>query len=568
MTDELRLLREYAENASEEAFAAVLSRHIRMVYAAAMRHTGNPHEAEEITQAVFIILARKAGQLPRGTVLSGWLFQTTRLTACSYIRNAARRRNREREATMQSNLEKGENDDVWRQVAPLLDSAVASLRAKDRDAVVMRYVEGRPLEEVGLAMGASESAAQRRIHRALERLRKFFAKRGVMLTGAILAGSIAANAAPAVPAGLTASVATVAALKGATVGASTVALIEGTLKALAWAKLKLAAGIGAGVALATGTVIVAVTYVAEAAHAPNKVPTLSQQSPFVRYLSDPPWIKKLQFAHGQFSGPGFLNTNDPPPPTAWLVMTNTFGVQPSGSYFMSFSSKPGVRSVSGVNDQNYWTAQERAKWLGITPVAPDATFGVPSIETSRPRMEELRHLGLPGLRPGTFAMHEDGTFTATTLKDELLEGRILKVSNDRPLALTYHVTSDSPNQIRQVVSGTLTYRYASATAPLPENIGLSDQAWASQQLLNGRESTTGAGGSLLPSTNYILSVEYGLDESFSNGYWPSMFFPDVDQYRRTVYMVSNGVDYIDGVARQPPEVKMGGQGTVTNRANK
>jgi RNA polymerase sigma factor (sigma-70 family) len=565
--EDAELLREYATNGSEEAFTELVSRHVGMVYSVAIRQTGNPHQAEEITQAVFIILARKAASLNRVRILSGWLFHAAQLTASNYLRSELRRRDREQEAFMQSNVDEHSKEDVWNQMAPMLDGAIASLGQKDRDAIVLRFLEGRNFADVGRALGSTESAAQRRISRALERLRKLFTKRGVVITGSMLASLMAVNAAQSAPTGMVTSVATVGMLKGATAGASTLAVIKGTLNVMAWVKLKLAA-IGAGLALAAGTAIVAITYVAEAAHAPNKVPTLSQQSPFVRYLSDPPWIKKLQFAHGQFSGPGFLNTNDPPPPPAWLVMTNTFGVQPSGSYFMSFSSKPGVRSVSGVNDQNYWTAQERAKWLGITPVAPDATFGVPSIETSRPRMEELRHLGLPGLRPGTFAMHEDGTFTATTLKDELLEGRILKVSNDRPLALTYHVTSDSPNHIRQVASGTITYRYASATAPLPENIGLSDQAWASLQLLNGRESTTGAGGSLLPSTNYILSVEYGLDESISNGYWPSMFFPDVDQYRRTVYMVSNGVDYIDGVARQPPEVKMGGQGTVTNRASK
>jgi RNA polymerase sigma factor (sigma-70 family) len=159
MTDELELLRKYAENASEEAFAEVVSRHIRMVYAAARRHVRNAHEAEEITQAVFIILARKAGQLPRGTVLSGWLFRTTRLTACNHIRNETRRRNREREATMQSNLEQEPNDDIWRRVSPLLDGALASLGLKDHNAVVLRYVEGRELAEVGQKMGTTELAS-------------------------------------------------------------------------------------------------------------------------------------------------------------------------------------------------------------------------------------------------------------------------------------------------------------------------------------------------------------------------------------------------------------------------
>jgi RNA polymerase sigma factor (sigma-70 family) len=527
MTDELRLLREYAENASEEAFAAVLSRHIRMVYAAAMRHTGNPHEAEEITQAVFIILARKAGQLPRGTVLSGWLFQTTRLTACSYIRNAARRRNREREATMQSNLEKGENDDVWRQVAPLLDSAVASLRAKDRDAVVMRYVEGRPLDEVGLAMGASESAAQRRIHRALERLRKFFAKRGVVLTGAILAGSIAANAAPAAPAGLTASVATVAVLKGATAGASTIALIEGTLKALAWAKLKLAAGIGASVALATGTVVFAVGYTADASHDKTELvgATLSANSPFIRFLSETPWIKRLQFVHGNFA---VTNTN-PNAGMVWVRFTNTFGVQPSGSYI---SLSP--RMFSGVNDQVYWSANEKMRLLRVTPVDPDTRYN-PIVENFRSRMEEAQYLGLPALRPWSFVMHEDGSFTATTLKDELLKGRILKASNDRPLALTYQFISQGTPAGTEEFNVSVIYQYVSEVAPLPSIIGRMERSQVRQQSVfsgpNQSMTINGDRDGLSISTNYILSAEYGVDSSITNGYSATMFFPDANQYR-------------------------------------
>ena len=93
-TDDMGLLREYARGHSEEAFAALVTRHIDLVYSAALRHVGNHHQAEEITQAVFMVLARKARSLGPGTVLAGWLFRTSRLTAANYLRAEKRRARR------------------------------------------------------------------------------------------------------------------------------------------------------------------------------------------------------------------------------------------------------------------------------------------------------------------------------------------------------------------------------------------------------------------------------------------------------------------------------------------
>src|SRR5580698_5108563 len=138
MASDMELLREYAANNSGAAFAALVSRHINLVHAVAMRHAGNPQHAEEITQAVFIILARKAGSLRAGTVLSGWLFHTARLTAANLLRSEMRRAKREQEAYMQSTLEDAGGNDAWQQIAPLLDDAIATLGGKDRNAVVMR----------------------------------------------------------------------------------------------------------------------------------------------------------------------------------------------------------------------------------------------------------------------------------------------------------------------------------------------------------------------------------------------------------------------------------------------
>src|ERR1039457_73461 len=112
------LLTQYARTASEAAFANLVARYVDLVYSAALRFTGNAHHAQEITQAVFIILARKAGSLRRSTVLSGWLYQTARLTAANFVKGEIRRQRREQEAYMQSTLTEP-NSSAWEQIAPL-----------------------------------------------------------------------------------------------------------------------------------------------------------------------------------------------------------------------------------------------------------------------------------------------------------------------------------------------------------------------------------------------------------------------------------------------------------------
>src|SRR5881296_3269070 len=156
-TDDGVLLRQYSENHSEEAFAALVTRHINLVYSVAVRCVGDPHQAEEVTQAVFITLAKKAAQLRHDKALSSWLFQTTRLTASNSVRSETRRHRREQEAHMQSALNDPESD-LWPSIAPLLDDAVAGLNEKDRHAIVLRFYEGRNLRKVGAALGASEDA--------------------------------------------------------------------------------------------------------------------------------------------------------------------------------------------------------------------------------------------------------------------------------------------------------------------------------------------------------------------------------------------------------------------------
>ena len=257
MTDDMALLREYARHSSEEAFAALVSRHVNLVHSVALRSVRDPHLAEEIAQAVFIILARKAGSLGDQTILAGWLCRTARYASANALKVQRRRQHREQEAHMQSILNEPESD-AWTQVAPLLDSAMGQLGQKDHDAVVLRFFEGRSLGEVGLALGASEDAAKKRVSRALEKLQKFFTKRGISSTTAILAGAISANAVPAAPVGLAKAVTAIGIAKGAAAGTTTLTLVKGALKIMAWMNAKTAIVVGLVVVLAASTTTIIV----------------------------------------------------------------------------------------------------------------------------------------------------------------------------------------------------------------------------------------------------------------------------------------------------------------------
>ena len=213
-TDDSMLLRQYAENQSNEAFAELVTRHINLVYSVALRQVGQPQNAEEISQAVFIILAKKAAGLRHEKALPSWLFLTTRLMANNFLRSELRRRHREQEAYMQTILNEP-GSEVWPRIAPWLDSAVAGLREKDRQVILLRFYQGRNHREVGAALGTSEAAAEKRVNRALEKLRKFFAKRGVSSTTAIIAEEISANSVQAAPVALAKSV-TALAISGTT----------------------------------------------------------------------------------------------------------------------------------------------------------------------------------------------------------------------------------------------------------------------------------------------------------------------------------------------------------------
>jgi RNA polymerase sigma factor (sigma-70 family) len=258
MTDDMALLREYAQRNSEEAFATLVSRHINLVYSVALRQVRDPHLAEEITQAVFIILARKAKSLNAKTILFGWLCRTARYASANALTIQRRRQNREQEAYMLSTLNEPENE-AWTQIAPLLDAALAKLGETDHNAIVLRFFEGRNFNEVGAALGASEDAAKKRVNRAVEKLRAFFTQRGIVLPPAVMTGAISSNSVQAAPVALAKTVAAVAIAKGSIAAASTLTLVKGTMKTMTWLKIKFAIIVGTAALLAGGTAVIALS---------------------------------------------------------------------------------------------------------------------------------------------------------------------------------------------------------------------------------------------------------------------------------------------------------------------
>ena len=248
--DDLALLREYATRQSETAFEILVARRVDFVYSAALRQVRDPHLAEEVTQAVFILLAHKAGKISDKTILAGWLFKTTRFVAFAQIRAAIKHARQETEWHMQTELENTQPDPLWEQMSPLLDEALASLGEADRQAVLLRFFENKSLVEIGDTLGATEDTARKRVARALDKLHRYFNQRGVSSTSAILAGVMSAHSVQAAPVGLVKTISTAVLVKGAAASTSTLTLIKGAMKIMAWSKTK-AILIGTAIVLAS-----------------------------------------------------------------------------------------------------------------------------------------------------------------------------------------------------------------------------------------------------------------------------------------------------------------------------
>ncbi len=248
LTDE-ELLRQYAEERSEAAFTQLVRRHVDLVYSAALRMVHDEPLAQDVAQGVFLALVQNARRLRNRRALPGWLHHTTQHLAANAVRAEVRRRVREQEAAAMNELLASESNPSWELIAPYLDTALGELCEADRGAVLLRYFQNKSLREVGHALGTSDDTAQKRVSRAIERLRQFFARRGVTAGASGLIALISANAVQAAPAGLAVTISTAASLGGATLTGTATATAT---KAIAMTTLQKTM-IGTVLALAVGT---------------------------------------------------------------------------------------------------------------------------------------------------------------------------------------------------------------------------------------------------------------------------------------------------------------------------
>jgi len=254
MTTDGELLRRYAEAKSEDAFAELVRRHLGLVCSAALRQVnGDAHLAQDVAQAVFTDLACKAAALLHRQDLAGWLYTSAHWAAAKAVRTERRRLAHEREAESMHQLLQNAGPELdWERLSPMLDKAMHQLKERDRDVILMRYFENRPLAEIGRLLSLTEDAARKRVDRALERLRALLARQGVTATTA-LASTLSAHAAQYAPASLAATL-TSAALAGASATNTVPAVAFTTTQAIAMTTIQKAL-IAATIVALSGTAV-------------------------------------------------------------------------------------------------------------------------------------------------------------------------------------------------------------------------------------------------------------------------------------------------------------------------
>jgi RNA polymerase sigma factor (sigma-70 family) len=284
MTPDSELLSKYAEAGSEEAFAELVRRYAALVYSSALRQTTASGLAEEVTQAVFLLLSRKAKSLDSKVIVAGWLLRTTRFIAARARISEQRRHLREKEAMKMHEL--NHPDEAWTKLAPLLDEGLDRLNEADRNLLIMRFMEGTdPATTCGM-LGLSREAAKKRQSRALQKLRKFFARRGFGTSAGLLAAMLGGKFVEAAPHALEAKILGGMSVAGA--NASLLHLVQQAARDLWWRKLKLSLATATMIFLAVAVVWKAKDQMSSTASGPKEnlatlagAPTPGRDSSFV-----------------------------------------------------------------------------------------------------------------------------------------------------------------------------------------------------------------------------------------------------------------------------------------------
>jgi len=238
------LLREYAQDKSPDAFGRLVARYAGLVYSAALRHVREGHAAEDVAQAAFIVLARRASTLKRGCVLGGWLLAVTRHTARDYLKMERRRKQREQAVAMEKERQSAQQDTGDAGADSTLDDALARLSTASRDAIVLRFLREKSFGEMAALFGISEDSARQRVSRALEKLRKIMSRQqGAQVSSQSLGALLATAATTVPPDGLVVKLTTTALNSGTAAGVPAV-LAKGAVAVMAYSKAK-AVAVGA-----------------------------------------------------------------------------------------------------------------------------------------------------------------------------------------------------------------------------------------------------------------------------------------------------------------------------------
>jgi RNA polymerase sigma factor (sigma-70 family) len=251
MTD-IELLQQY-RGGSDEAFAQLVARHLGWICGMARRRLRDSHLAEDVAQAVFMLLHQKAPTFPADGAMVSWLHRTTWYATEVAARGERRRRDRETHAAaMASQVELTDHgpQGEWEQLAPILDQLICKLSRADREALLLRYFRDMSYTEVAEQTGTTAEAARKRVDRAIEKLRKFAANQGISFPAMTLGVHLAKDLRPAPPAGLIArSVVAATSPSGAALGTTSGIIAKGvTLIMLT----KTLAATAAGIAIVLG----------------------------------------------------------------------------------------------------------------------------------------------------------------------------------------------------------------------------------------------------------------------------------------------------------------------------
>jgi RNA polymerase sigma factor (sigma-70 family) len=251
------LLAEFCCTQSAQAFASIVHRYIDLVYATARRMVGDEHLAQDVTQATFLVLMKKARRVDAHN-LAGWLVNATRLVAKEAIRAKLCREKHESRVAMKQATTVLDDQMGLDQIPPLLDEALSRLSEVDRTAVVLRFLQGKSFAQVAAATGTTEEAARKRVARAVEKLRIVFMARGMMASVGVLMLALAAQQASAAPPTLAAAVSALPSVGASVLG---VQLAHAMVETAQWVKVKIALLLIGGILAAAiaGTLVAVVT---------------------------------------------------------------------------------------------------------------------------------------------------------------------------------------------------------------------------------------------------------------------------------------------------------------------